>query len=535
MAQYGRPDIDVSATNFAGFSATTPGSFYTNIDESSADDSDYVYTLTTGASYECGLSDVSDPGVHTGHVYRWRVALSGPLGPGEDPVDYTVSLYEGATLIASHAGSIGVATVTAASDTLSSGEAAAITDYTDLRLRFAVASATSPAVRFAWAELEVPDAASDATLTPDPAPADAGANDPTPTPGGTILLPDPAPADAEGNDPAPVPAGVILSPSPAEAEAVGVDAGVSAVLEVGPAVAYARSPGAAVDDGATRLLLPVPAAAGTSRGMDADFVPGEATLAPAPAAAFADAGGVEHADNGDDGGRVLTPESARAEAETPPDPTPTFPGRPKRRMAGCRCTCPMPSLLCFGCNVPIGDLAFSLMRTVVSSNWVACGPSTPYTQSVSGALQYKDKPLFTTGPGATKIADYHWVYGPFCLGDLSFGSGTCPPDPTFYPYLHREFFYRAYVVVTCGSLYISKSIFEVPGLPGDCIGDGGYHETESGAAFTKMVLLDRYDTETNSCSPLDLSVSYSGGVCPHPVLPFVPCAAIEVEASVTWL
>lgn len=429
MAQYGRPESDVSATNFAGFSATTPGSFYTNIDESSADDSDYVYTLTTGASYECGLSGVSDPGVHTGHVYRWRVALSGPLGGGDDPVDYAVSLYQGATLIASYAGSVGIATVAGGSYTLSSGEAGSITDYTDLRLRFAVASATSPAVRFHWAELEVPDASSDEVLTPDPAAADAGANDPTPIPGGTILLPGPAPADAEGVDP-------------------DVIAESDATLTPMPAVAYARSDGAAVDDGAGLVLGPDPAyavswavdahapidghyflpasPAAASAGVNDPFPeatptilladpavawavspapaeePGGATLSPLPAVSFADAGGAEHADNGADGGRVLTPLSARAEAETPPDPTPDTPSTPRKRMAGCRCTCRLQlktvSVSVRGCcnDCPVGALVQLLAGGVVVAEATLVGPG------VSGGF-CPAVFLSTTAPGPYEV------------------------------------------------------------------------------------------------------------------------------------
>lgn len=420
MAQYGRPDSDVTATNFAGFSATTPGSFYTNIDESSANDSDYVYTIGTSATYECGLSNVTDPGVHTGHTFRWRVSLSGPLGGGDDPIGYSVSLYQGATLISTYSGSVAIATVAGASQTLSSGEAGSITDYTDLRLRFVVASATSPAVRFTWAELEVPDASSDATLTPDPAEADAGANDPTPLPVAT-LSPSPAPGTAGANDPTPVPGSVALTPTGAYLLSYGGPAGASVDGDLYLGVEPAELFTAAVEPGLDLLptiLYPDPAPIGATAGDDPAPSAGGVTLSPSPAASHADTAAVTAPP---DGGYNLTPDPAVLNATIPDDTPGPDTGAPKKRGAGCRCRCRLQlksiSVTVYGCcSLCLAGARVQLLSggVVVAEATVSCPSGTVFLSTTATAEPFQIRvsaPGFVTqtitvvfaGGSATKV------------------------------------------------------------------------------------------------------------------------------------
>lgn len=166
MAQFARPDSDVTALGGSG-----SGTF-ADIDETSFSDSDYLYSNdNVDVTYECGLSNVTDPVSSSGHIVRWRQAQSdqsaSPIAPssGGTASEYSAYLYQGATLIAtlvsgetSNEGSF-----LAKSYTLSGTEADSITDYTDLRIRFDfVGGGGSPAnrrgVAISWAEMEVPDA-----------------------------------------------------------------------------------------------------------------------------------------------------------------------------------------------------------------------------------------------------------------------------------------------------------------------------------------------------------------------------------------
>lgn len=122
MTQYARPDADIT-TQWT----TTP--LWSKIDEVSADDADFIQDSTSGHVAEVSLSNVSDPGVSSGHVVRYRKRT------GTSP-NVTLALYQGATLIASTTDTTTAGSFGDASFTLSGAEADAITDYTDLRLRF---------------------------------------------------------------------------------------------------------------------------------------------------------------------------------------------------------------------------------------------------------------------------------------------------------------------------------------------------------------------------------------------------------------
>lgn len=167
MTQYARPNTDISKTGWTGVSDNT--NLYNNIDESSASEADYNYSTHNAIrTYECKLSGVSDPSSGSGHVVSYRIAASDSSGsiPGSgdsgNSLDVAISVYQGTTLIAT-------TTITVPEDpetqtlTLSSGEANAITDYSDLRIRFVTtASGGSGSSRRGmavfWCELAVPNA-----------------------------------------------------------------------------------------------------------------------------------------------------------------------------------------------------------------------------------------------------------------------------------------------------------------------------------------------------------------------------------------
>lgn len=162
MAQFARPDSTVAFNSWVNDQGTT--NLHGAIDEATASDADYILgDNNTNDSCDVGLSDVADPNSSTGHVVRYRYSKS---GAGGNTRNLVVLLWQAsaATPIASQVhNDIGDAW-TAGSFTLSAAEADAITDYTDLKLRFSATGTTggSPSlrhsVRVSWAELEVPDA-----------------------------------------------------------------------------------------------------------------------------------------------------------------------------------------------------------------------------------------------------------------------------------------------------------------------------------------------------------------------------------------
>lgn len=166
MAQFGRPISNITTTNFTGG--------YAEIDESSASDTDFAYGADNSvATLEVALtSTLSDPGSSSGHTFRYRVAKSdgGVIDGGGNSVDITAHLYQGTTLIASDTTRTTTGTWTQYELTLSGAQADAITDYTDLRLRFVTTSSGGPpndrrGGAVSWAELEIPDASINQNLT----------------------------------------------------------------------------------------------------------------------------------------------------------------------------------------------------------------------------------------------------------------------------------------------------------------------------------------------------------------------------------
>lgn len=148
MAQYARPDSDITVGGWT----TEP--LYASVDESSANDTDYIARQGADGTCVLGLSSVSDPNVHTDHVLRVR---SRKIGAGVIN-SLTATLYCGATSIASTACSLTTSFVTTEL-TLSEAQAQAITDYADLRVQLASdwVSGSLTGAYVSWVELEVPE------------------------------------------------------------------------------------------------------------------------------------------------------------------------------------------------------------------------------------------------------------------------------------------------------------------------------------------------------------------------------------------
>ena len=146
MPQFARPSADTnnpgSYTDQAGGSA----SLFATIDESAANDADFIRSPTdpVNAVYVTKLTSLTDPVSSAGHILRARVSTD--VASGGNALDYTDELRQGyvnegslGTLIAtlSQAGVSGT-TWQDLAYTLSAAEADAITDYTALyrRIKF---------------------------------------------------------------------------------------------------------------------------------------------------------------------------------------------------------------------------------------------------------------------------------------------------------------------------------------------------------------------------------------------------------------
>ena len=141
MPSFGRPSTDTTLDNWQEDDGTTVA-IWDQIDEATADDVDFIRTVLTPTSdvYVTKLTTLVDPLSSTGHVLRYRY---GKDAAGGEQIDLIVQLRQGyvsevsqGTLIRGDTyTNIGVAWI-AAAITLSAAEADAITDYTNLYLRF---------------------------------------------------------------------------------------------------------------------------------------------------------------------------------------------------------------------------------------------------------------------------------------------------------------------------------------------------------------------------------------------------------------
>jgi hypothetical protein len=146
MAQYATPDADIvdgawldegaAAVNlYDGMVPGTPGSI------GAGDDATYATSESnpSASAMAVGLSNVTDPALSTGHIMRWRRQKDIAAGA---QIDLTVQVRQGytsegaqGTLINSFSDTDIPGAWATTSDTLTGGEADAITDYTDLQLR----------------------------------------------------------------------------------------------------------------------------------------------------------------------------------------------------------------------------------------------------------------------------------------------------------------------------------------------------------------------------------------------------------------
>ena len=155
MAQFLRPDSNITQTNFVGG--------FAEIDEVTANDADYAYSEDRLASVlEVGLSDpAATPGAGTCTV-RYRIAkVDGGVFPGTGGSNPTATMevYQGATQIS--AGPAAIVPPDAWTAQSFTFDASLVTDWTDVRLRFSVSSTGgSPANgrggAVSWAEIETP-------------------------------------------------------------------------------------------------------------------------------------------------------------------------------------------------------------------------------------------------------------------------------------------------------------------------------------------------------------------------------------------
>jgi hypothetical protein len=134
-----RPSSDISDGSWTDQAGGA--SLYAAIDELAPDDTDYARSSVSPAvadTFEVLLAAGTNPGTSDdGAAHRIRCRCSKNLGGG-DNLDATVSLVQGTTVIATRTYSNVSDLVYERELVLSDAEANAITDYTDLRLRFSV-------------------------------------------------------------------------------------------------------------------------------------------------------------------------------------------------------------------------------------------------------------------------------------------------------------------------------------------------------------------------------------------------------------
>lgn len=122
--QAAAPIADISAGSWLPSSG---GSLYATLDDTSADDGDYIYVNEPGSMCEVRLASLGDPNVSSSHTLRYR--LSSPVS-----ASIRITLMQGAVQIAQWTEATTPA-LTTYSHALSGAEADAITDYTNLRVR----------------------------------------------------------------------------------------------------------------------------------------------------------------------------------------------------------------------------------------------------------------------------------------------------------------------------------------------------------------------------------------------------------------
>jgi len=156
VAQFGRPISDVSIGPWTdNLGGTT--NLWSVLDDNS--DTDYIEDLNGGnGTYEANLTSLTDPGVDTGHIIRFRMQGTGSGGPER----LTVQLWQGTTSqIATLNNQTSRGSWATKTYNITEAEAANITDYTDLNIKLISSNLGGTEDMWcAWVELEIPDAAS---------------------------------------------------------------------------------------------------------------------------------------------------------------------------------------------------------------------------------------------------------------------------------------------------------------------------------------------------------------------------------------
>jgi len=161
MAQFGYPTSDITVgswTNVGG-----PTSHWDCLNEVSYSDSDYIQANNVTANVcEVQVNTLTDPVSSVNHIVHLRVQKA-----GSGTITLNVALVENTTVRATRSITLTTSWVDR-SFTLTDAEADAITDYTNLRIRFtATCASSSRYVRVSWANVEVPDVAQNIEETVD--------------------------------------------------------------------------------------------------------------------------------------------------------------------------------------------------------------------------------------------------------------------------------------------------------------------------------------------------------------------------------
>ena len=165
MTQYARPDSDTANDgNWTGETTMSGEVLYTQIDEASADDDDYISGddgSCGGVNCQVGLSDVDDPSSATNHKVYYRITDEDGSGS-----TLLVKLMQASTVIASQTTDLTEEFVTY-NFTLSSTEANNISDYSNLRLDFTFTDDECMGLvgKISQAYFECPDAAAAAATS----------------------------------------------------------------------------------------------------------------------------------------------------------------------------------------------------------------------------------------------------------------------------------------------------------------------------------------------------------------------------------
>ena len=169
MTQYARPDSDTSDGSWLN-NASNNTNLYSYVDETSVNDSDYIQSIDSSASadtVELGLGNVTDPENAANHTVFYRASVAAGMMVGTP--DLTIALFQGGSQIATKTDS-GVTTSFSDDNlNLSTSEANAITDYTDLRIKFTRAAgggAGGETATVSWCFFSCDDAAASSASLP---------------------------------------------------------------------------------------------------------------------------------------------------------------------------------------------------------------------------------------------------------------------------------------------------------------------------------------------------------------------------------